>query len=180
MTVFLLKQYSFLIQWLLLSSFLSQYPLLFVYLDFQRICLQCINTLNAEKKYKQPVLSFCFVLFDSNVIVFVYKELKQSLTLQTKPNQFLQISFFHRNFIYVYFTKASCAVCGETWVQTHCYVRHICLHLLFCFANLHWSYHEIHSSSQEKKSWQSLYIFSKPQYSMNVRYFELAWWYTSI
>ena len=94
MTVFLLKQYSFLIQRLLLSSLLSQYPLLFVYLDFQRICLQCINTLNAEKKYKQPVLSFCFVLFDSNVIVFVYKELKQKSYSANKTKPIFTDFFF--------------------------------------------------------------------------------------
>ena len=43
---------------------------------------------------------------------FVYNRLKPSFTLKTNTNRFLQISFFHRNLIYIYFfKKAYCACC---------------------------------------------------------------------
>ena len=48
-----------------------------------------------EEKNEGVVLSFCFVSFILNVIVFVYIGLKQSLILLTKPNRFSLISFFH-------------------------------------------------------------------------------------
>ena len=76
------------------------------------------------------MLSFGFVWFILNVIVFVYNGLKESLILQTKPRSFLHISFFHRNLICIYFKKAYCAAYGETWIWVCSY---ICLHLLFCF-----------------------------------------------
>ena len=67
--------------------------------------------LKRRKTYEQLVLSFYIVSFVLNVIVFVRNGLKQ-----TKPNRLFQIAFFHRNLIYVYLKKTSCAVCGETWV----------------------------------------------------------------
>ena len=45
------------------------------------------------------------ILFVLNFIALVYNGWKQSLILQTKPNRLLQISFFHRNLIYVYLKK---------------------------------------------------------------------------
>ena len=63
--------------------------------------------LKRRKTYERLVLSFYFVSFVLNVIVFVRNGLKQ-----TKPNRLFQIPFFHRNLIYVYLKKASCTVCG--------------------------------------------------------------------
>ena len=72
--------------------------------------------LKRRKTDERLALSFYIVSFVLNVIVFVRNGLKQSLILQTKPNRLFQIPFFHRNLIYVYLKKVSCAVCGETWV----------------------------------------------------------------
>ena len=96
----------------------------------------CINTLKKEIKYEQAVFSFFFffVSFISNV-VFVYNRLKQSLILQTKPNCFLQISSFHM--ILTFILKKHLAPHVETWVQVCYYACHVCLHLWFCFTNLH-------------------------------------------
>ena len=75
--------------------FFSSIHCCFVYLRFQRICLKLISALKEEKN-EGDALSFCFVSFVLNVIVFVYNGLKQSLIQQTKPNRLLQISFFLR------------------------------------------------------------------------------------
>ena len=69
-------------------------------------------------------------------------------------------------------------LCGETWVRVCYYVRHVCLYLLFCFVNL-LVLPGTHSSSHEKKKWQSLHISFKPG-CMNVGYFEWTCWYSSI
>ena len=79
-------------------------------------------------------------------------EQQKSLILQAKLNRFLQISVFYRNPVYVYFKKASCTVCGETWIQFCCYVCHICLHNLFRFANLHNLTRDTFLISWEKKA----------------------------
>ena len=60
------------------------------------------SRLERWKNDERLVLSFHFVSFVLNVIVFVYNGLKQSHILQTMPNRLLQIYFFHRNLIYVY------------------------------------------------------------------------------
>ena len=86
--------------------------------------------LKRRKTYERLVLSFYIVSLVLNVIVFVRNGLKQ-----TKPNRLFQIPLFHRNLIYVYLKKASCAVCGETWVWVCNYISNIRLHLLFWFAN---------------------------------------------
>ena len=86
--------------------------------------------LKRRKTYERLVLSFYIVSFVLNVIVFVRNGLKQSLILQTKPNRLFQIHFFHKNLIYVYLKKASCAVCGEIWAWVCNYISHIRLHLL--------------------------------------------------
>ena len=101
---------SFLFLWWLLLIFLT----LAVSTVFLFTCVfneSVYDTLVPWKKknYERPLLSFCLVWFVVNVLVFVCNGLKQSLILQAKPNRFLQISFFHKNFIYVYFKKASCA-----------------------------------------------------------------------
>ena len=106
----------------------------FVYLRFQRICLWLISALKKERKHEWIVLSFFLVLFVLNLIAFVYNRLKQSLILQTKPNRFLQTSL-HR--VLMFILKKHLALYVETWVRICCYVRHLCLHLLFCFVNLH-------------------------------------------
>ena len=65
-----------------------------------------------RKNNERLVLSFGFVWFVLNVIVFVYNRLKQSLILQTNTNRFLQIFFSHRNLICIYFfNKGYCAYC---------------------------------------------------------------------
>ena len=61
--------------------------------------------LEKRKNYQRLVPSFYFVSFVLNVIVFLYNGLKQSLILQIKPNHLLQVSFCHRNLIYVYLKK---------------------------------------------------------------------------
>ena len=50
--------------------------------------------LKRRKNYERLVLSFHFVLFVLNVIVFLYNGLKQSHILQTMSNRLLQIYFF--------------------------------------------------------------------------------------
>ena len=63
-----------------------------------------------RKNNERLVLSFGFIWFVLDVIVFVYNRLKQSLILQTNANRFLQIFFSHRNLICIYFfKKAYCA-----------------------------------------------------------------------
>ena len=65
-----------------------------------------------RKNNERLVLSFGFVWFVLNVIVFVYNRLKQSLILQTNTHRFLQIFFSHRNLICIYFfNKGYCAYC---------------------------------------------------------------------
>ena len=65
-----------------------------------------------RKNNERLVLSFGFVWFVLNVIVFVYNRLKQSLILQTNTNRFLQIFFSHRDLICIYFfNKGYCAYC---------------------------------------------------------------------
>ena len=88
------------------------------------------------KNDERLLLSFHFVLFVLNVIIFVYNGLKQSHILQTMPNRLLQIYFFHRNLIYVYLKNSIFAVCEETWVWVCHYVSHIGLHLLFWISEI--------------------------------------------
>ena len=98
---------------------------------------------------------FCFVHFKCYCFWLYWIKTKPYFAKKTKPFV-TNFFFFHGNLIYVCFKKVSCAVCGETWVLVWDYISHICWHLLFCFANLHWSYqgHIPHI----KKSCQSLYI----------------------
>ena len=72
--------------------FFSSIHCCFVYSRFHWTCLWCISVLKEEKNKNE--LSFFFVLFVLNAIAFVYNGLKQILIQQTKPNRFLQISFF--------------------------------------------------------------------------------------
>ena len=93
---FFLKQSSFLLLWLLLifvSLAVSTVAL------FTGVFTELVYDALApwkKKKIRTIVIYFCFVSFVLNVIVFVYKGLKQSLIQQTKPNRLLQISFFLR------------------------------------------------------------------------------------
>ena len=114
--------------------FFSSIQCCFVHLCFQGIYLWRISALKEERKYEQVVLSCFFILIVSYVIVFVYNGLKQSLILQTKPNHFLEISSLHR--ILMFISKKHLALYTETWVWVCCCVHHLCLHLLFCLANL--------------------------------------------
>ena len=88
------------------------------------------------KNDERFLLSFHFVLFVLNVIIFVYNGLKQNHILQTMPNRLLQIYFFHRNLIYVYLKNSIFAVCEEIWVWVCHYVSHIGLHLLFWISEI--------------------------------------------
>ena len=74
----------------------------FCLLAFSTNLFMTHSRLGRWKNDERLVLSFHFVLFVLNVIVFVYNELKQSHVLQTMPNRLLQIYFFHRNLIYIY------------------------------------------------------------------------------
>ena len=87
---FFLKQNSFLLLW---SSFLSSIHCCFVYWRFTELVYDTLAPWK-KKKIRTSCNYFCFVSFVLNVIVFVYKRLKQSLIQQTKPNRLLQISFF--------------------------------------------------------------------------------------
>ena len=81
--VFFLKQVSFLLLMIVVN--------LLYFSSIHRFLFTCVFN---ESNYERLVLSFCFVWFFLNVIVFVYNGLKQNLILQTEPNRFLQISFF--------------------------------------------------------------------------------------
>ena len=115
--------------------FFSSIRCCFVHLRFLRTCLWRISALKEERKYERVVLSFfVVVLFVLSVIVFGYNGLKQSLILQTKPNRFLQISSFHRIFMFI--LRKYLALYVETWVRVCCYVSHLCLQILFSISNL--------------------------------------------
>ena len=115
--------------------FFSSIHCCFVHLRFLRTCLWRISALKEERKYERVVLSlFVVVLFVLSVTVFGYNGLKQSLILQTKPNRFLQISSFHRIFMFI--LRKYLALYVETWVRVCCYVRHLCLQILFSISNL--------------------------------------------
>ena len=73
------------------------------------------------------------------------------------------------------FKKASCAAYWDLGTSLLLYC-HLCLYLLFCFANLR--YQGDIPYLTRKKSWRRLYIFLKPR-SMKVRYFKLTCWYAS-
>ena len=87
------------------------------------------------KKDERLVLSFHFVSFVLNVIVFVYNKSKQSHILQTMPTRLLQFYFFHRKLVYVYL-KNSILRCmwRDLGIWVCRYVSHIGLHLLFCIS----------------------------------------------
>ena len=102
-------------------------------LRFQRICLWRISALKDEKIMKDLYLLFIYFFFFVCFKCYCFR-LKQSLILQIKPNHLLRIS---QEPYLCLFKKISCAVCGETWVSVCRYVSHICLHLIFCLANLY-------------------------------------------
>ena len=129
MNVFFLKQ---VISALMISVNLHYFSSIHCLLAFSTNPFITHWRLKRRKTYERLVLSFYIVSFVLNVIVSVCNGLKQ-----TKPNRLFQIPFIYRNLIYVYLKKASCAVCGETWVCVCNYISHIHLHLLFCLANFH-------------------------------------------
>ena len=99
---------------------------------------------------------FCFVRFKCFCLSWIKTKLYSAN--KAKPF-FLQIILQDS---YVNFKKASCAVCGENWVRVSCYFCQVCISyftLQIC-VNL---IPEWHSSSIEKKSGRSLYIFLKPR-----------------
>lgn len=91
----------------ILISIISVSDIFCLFAFLQDLFLMHQQCLERRKTYEQLVCSFCFVQFVLNAIVFVDSGLKQNLVLQTRPNHF----FFR---FYVYFKKASCAVCGKT------------------------------------------------------------------
>ena len=132
----------------------------FCLLAFSTNLFMTHSRLERWKNDERLVLSFHFVSFVLNVIVFVYNGLKQSHILQTMPNRLLQIYFFHRNLIYVYLKNSIFALCEETWVWVCHYVSHIGLHLLFCISEIYINLtRDLFLVSRGKqKSWQSLYM----------------------
>ena len=111
---------------MLLIFFILTASTVFCLLVFSTNLFMMHYCLERRKNNQRLVLSFGFVWFILNVIIFVYNGLKQNLILQTNTNCFLQISFFHRNLIYIYFfKKAYCACCDlDTSLQ-------LCLSHLF-------------------------------------------------
>ena len=100
MNVFFLKQ--------VISALMIFVDLLspFVYLHFQRICLCHINALKEGKTMSALiVLSFYFVSFILNVIVFDYNGLKQALFCKQNQSVCYKFLFFHRNLIYAHLKK---------------------------------------------------------------------------
>ena len=136
--------------------------MLFCSFAFSRNLFMTYSVLKGERKYQRVVLSCFFVLFWM-LLFFIYNVLKR------KANRLLQISSFNKLLI----LKKHLALHIGNWVRVCCYIRHICLHLLFCFANLRQSYQGDIPCLTRKKSWQRLYIFLKPR-SMKVRYFKLT------
>ena len=117
----------------------------FCLLAFSTNMFMTHSRLERWKNDERLVLSFHFVSFVLNVIVFVYNGLKQSHIL----NGLLQIYFFHRNLIYVYLKNSILGCMWRVWVCR--YVSHIGLHLLFCIS-------EICINLTRDLSWQSLYM----------------------
>ena len=130
----------------------------FCLLAFSTNLFMTHSHLGRWKNDERLVLSFHFVSFVLNVIVFVYNGLKQSHILQTMPNRLLQILFFFIATLFMFIWKiASCAVCGEMWVWVCHYVNHIGLHLLFCISEICINLtRDLFIISRGKKSWQSL------------------------
>ena len=58
---------------------------------------------------------------------FVYNRLKPSFTLKINTNRFLQISFFHRNLIYIYFLKKAYCACCDLDTSLQLCVTFICI-----------------------------------------------------
>ena len=155
--------------------FFSSIHCCFVHLCFQGIWLWRISTLKEKRKYEWVVLSWFFVLFVLNVIVFVYNGLKQSLILQTKPNHLLEISSFHMILMFIS-KKHLVPYIIETRVQVCCYVHH--LHVGISYFALQICINltrEKFLVSLEKKGGNvCIYTFLKKQ-SMKVQYFLLTW-----
>ena len=116
---------------------------------------------------------FCF-FFCFECYCFCLEWIKIKPYFANKAKSFFTDFFFAQD-SYVYFYK-NILRCIETWVRVCCYICHLCLYLLFCFANL--CYQGDIPYLTRKKSWRRLYIFLKPR-SMKVRYFKLTCWYTS-
>ena len=120
----------------------------FCLLAFSTNLLMTHSRLERWKNDERLVLSFHFVSFVLNVIVFVYNGLKQSHILQTMPNRLLQIYFFHRNLIYVYLKNSI----------LRCMWRDLGMSLPLCLS--HWSASQkfalilpgTYSSSHEEKT----------------------------
>ena len=149
----------------------------FVHLRFQGICLWRISALKEERKYQRNLLScffFClFFLFWMLLFLFTMDKIKPYYA--NKAQSFFTDFFFSQD-SFVFFLKKHLALHIETWVRVCCYIRHLCLHLLFYFANLRWCYRGDIPCLTRKKSWRRLHIFLKPR-SMKVRNFKLTCWY---
>ena len=143
--------------------FFKSIPCCFAHLRFQGICLWHIASWKENENMNELYFVF-FVLFWM-LLFFIYNVLKR------KVSRLLQISSFHK--ILMFILKKHLALHIGNWVRVCCYIRHICLHLLFCFANLRQSYQGDIPCLMRKKSWRRLYIFLKPR-SMKVRYFKLT------
>ena len=76
------------------------------------------------------VLSFSFVWFILNVIVFVYNRLKQSLILQTKPNSIYRFLFFI-GILFIFVLKKRIVLHVERFGYESSYVCHICISYFF-------------------------------------------------
>ena len=122
---------------MLLIFFILAVSTVFCLLAFSINLFMTHYYLARRKNNERLVLSFGFVWFVLDVIVFVYNRLKQSLLLQTNANRFLQIFFCHRNLIYIYFFKKSilcllqlgygfAAMC-VTFICLSCFASQICI-----------------------------------------------------
>ena len=122
-----------------------------------------------KKNMKELYFLVFFVLFVLNVTVFVYNRLKESLILQLNQIVFYRFLLFPRFLCLL--LKKYLALYIETWVRVCYYIHHLCLHVLFCVANLR--YQGDIPCLTRTKSWWRLYIFLKPR-SMKNQYFKLT------
>ena len=128
---------------------------------------------NINEIYFLVFFFFCFFLFWMLLFLFTMDKIKPYYA--NKAQSFFTDFFFSQD-SFVFFLKKHLALHIETWVRVCCYIRHLCLHLLFYFANLRWCYRGDIPCLTRKKSWRRLHIFFKPR-SMKVRNFKLTCWY---